>query len=426
MTEVPKLVPAIVYDRLQGALPQPVSGQSHPDADELTAFVELAISSPERDSVLQHLARCGDCRDVVALALPPVEIGHISIASETENDVVRTQARTAKSSRSWLSSFTFAVPTLRWAAMAAGVAVVASVFLMRPGILNHGTTPSANPPIASVTQPASSGQITTSPETSPQSAPPAVLAKAETPSPKLQASKKLDSQSAADAATHANPEVLMADNKIAPEAKDLARAMSDRAMNKSAPTSVNGALRARSDTQSIEKAKPASPGNEAEASVAADQPRKTESSFSDSPATDALSSAKSSVDLARTRSATFTIAGGILQRSLDNGQSWQNALHADHSLLCYASSDRDIWTGGEAGALFHSADDGVTWVRVQVSAGPQTLTSEISRIDLSGSDVSSNVDSGQRATVVVSTRHQEVWSSADGGTTWVKTTGDKN
>jgi hypothetical protein len=74
MAEVPK----IVYDRLRAARPVPdrplaepgAPEQSHPDADLLTAFAEQALSATERDGVLDHLALCGDCREVIALALP--------------------------------------------------------------------------------------------------------------------------------------------------------------------------------------------------------------------------------------------------------------------------------------------------------------------------------------------------------------------
>ena len=79
MTEVPK----IVYDRLRAALPE----QAHPDADLLAAFAEQAISATERDGVLQHLALCGDCREVVALALPAADI----VSPQTaDTDGVRT------------------------------------------------------------------------------------------------------------------------------------------------------------------------------------------------------------------------------------------------------------------------------------------------------------------------------------------------
>lgn len=43
----------------------------HPDADQISAFAEGALSAHERDRVLGHLALCPRCRAVVALALPP-------------------------------------------------------------------------------------------------------------------------------------------------------------------------------------------------------------------------------------------------------------------------------------------------------------------------------------------------------------------
>jgi hypothetical protein len=111
----------------------------------------------------------------------------------------------------------------------------------------------------------------------------------------------------------------------------------------------------------------------------------------------------------RTRNVTWTIAAGVLQRSLDSGQSWQDALHADHPLLCYASHDLDVWTGGQAGTLFHSSDGGLTWVEVQPSIKSQPLTSDITHIEVRAP-----------AEALVSTSNHEIWSSADGGKTWDK------
>lgn len=65
MTNVPK----IVRDRLQVVSPPP----AHPDADVLTAFSERSLTEHEQEVVLEHLARCGDCREIVALALPAQE-----------------------------------------------------------------------------------------------------------------------------------------------------------------------------------------------------------------------------------------------------------------------------------------------------------------------------------------------------------------
>ena len=127
---------------------------------------------------------------------------------------------------------------------------------------------------------------------------------------------------------------------------------------------------------------------------------------------------------------TWVITGGILQRSPDSGQSWQDALRADHPLLCYASHDEDVWAGGQAGTLFHSADGGVTWVQVQPSIKARQLTSDVTHIDVRG-NVRGNVpgnmrgdvhDGGVRGPVeiVLSTSNGEIWSSADGGKTWEK------
>lgn len=92
-------LPNIVRDRLKVVTPV-----SHPDADTLTAFSERLLPEAERTVVLQHLAQCGECREVVALALP-------------ESEAVQPVPGNAGSR--WL-----AWPTWRWAFVAVGIAVV--------------------------------------------------------------------------------------------------------------------------------------------------------------------------------------------------------------------------------------------------------------------------------------------------------------
>jgi hypothetical protein len=94
-------VPKVVLERLRSAAAEP-----HPDADLLTAFAERSLAGREREQVVEHLARCGDCRDVVALALPA--------QIELPMPVV--------SRANW-----FRWPVLRWAAVAAGVVLIASI-----------------------------------------------------------------------------------------------------------------------------------------------------------------------------------------------------------------------------------------------------------------------------------------------------------
>src|ERR1700739_2871538 len=91
-------VPNIVRDRLKTAV-----SLSHPDADMLTAFSERLLPEAERAVVLEHLAQCGDCREVVALALPETETFQPVLGSPGSR---------------WL-----AWPTLRWAFVAAGIAM---------------------------------------------------------------------------------------------------------------------------------------------------------------------------------------------------------------------------------------------------------------------------------------------------------------
>src|SRR5271169_2083219 len=88
MTEVPKIVPdRLRTAQLKRALAEPTGPQrAHPDADVLTAFAEQALSATERDGVLEHLACCGDCRELIALALAAADIVAAPIADEAEAD----------------------------------------------------------------------------------------------------------------------------------------------------------------------------------------------------------------------------------------------------------------------------------------------------------------------------------------------------
>src|SRR5690349_16556611 len=95
-------VPQSVIVRLKAGSPS----LQHPDADTLTAFAERSISSSQREVVLEHLAHCGECREVVALALPSTE---------------PTQVIVRPAPKAWLTW-----PVIRWGAVAAGALVVGS------------------------------------------------------------------------------------------------------------------------------------------------------------------------------------------------------------------------------------------------------------------------------------------------------------
>jgi len=79
----------------------------HPDAEVLSAFAENALPANERETVLQHLSTCSDCRDIVFLAVP--------LAGESQQVVSAPKTRP--------------VFALRWGTLAAGV-LIAAVFLV--------------------------------------------------------------------------------------------------------------------------------------------------------------------------------------------------------------------------------------------------------------------------------------------------------
>jgi hypothetical protein len=107
--------------------------------------------------------------------------------------------------------------------------------------------------------------------------------------------------------------------------------------------------------------------------------------------------------------AQWAIHGHDLQRSLDSGVAWKTFLHADRPLLCYAAGGNDIWAGGKAGDLFHSANGGLTWNRVHPSAQDHTLSDDVTHIDIYGP-----------AQIALFTGKNQSWSTTDGGKTWLK------
>jgi len=62
-------LPKIARERLA----QQQADSEHPAADVLGAFLEQGLNQGEREQVLAHLARCAECREVVALATPDIE-----------------------------------------------------------------------------------------------------------------------------------------------------------------------------------------------------------------------------------------------------------------------------------------------------------------------------------------------------------------
>ena len=91
----------------------------HPDADQLTAFVEHALPPHEREQTLAHLASCEHCRAIVALSLPPIEESPAPQPTPTR--------------RPWFASWHLAWPA------AAAFAVLAFIIHLRNTMPNQQT-----------------------------------------------------------------------------------------------------------------------------------------------------------------------------------------------------------------------------------------------------------------------------------------------
>lgn len=111
--------------------------QTHPDADQLTAFAEHALPPHEQQQTLAHLAACSDCRQIVFLAQQAVEAEAI-------------EPEPAKVRKPWFSGW-----NLVWPAMLAVAGIVAfSLYLRnfsRPAIPTDAVTMTQlerqNPPV---------------------------------------------------------------------------------------------------------------------------------------------------------------------------------------------------------------------------------------------------------------------------------------
>jgi hypothetical protein len=157
------------------------------------------------------------------------------------------------------------------------------------------------------------------------------------------------------------------------------------------------------------------------------------------PPVGSLSNARSLQTVASTP--TWTISEGKLQRSFDQGATWQDVnitsspnpggglelAIADRKVLkdslkqnkkeqraplvfrAVTANGPDVWAGGAGAALYHSFDAGAHWSRVVPSSSNGSLTGDILKLDFRDP---------QNGTIATSTG--EVWTTGDNGQTWQK------
>lgn len=507
-------LPKFVSERMKASVP-PIG---HPDPDLLTAFSERSLPAHERAVVMEHLARCGECRDVVALALPATE-------------AVTETARFAQ--HAW-----FRWPVLRWGALAAGVLIITTVGIQQyrerhqnlaafvagkpaaqDGRVQDGRVkdqmarndaPGAEPQPGLLQPSAAASQ----PETAPSKSEAAVAGSAPTPAEPVSSDVSARARSYRMGGALGGPVVkgvggIGAANQLSknqqinqletnsptkesfaflansvPSAPPGAARPSRSASGVAVPSasgSLEGSLGAgasplrdgqkqggqkqdegQAQNRLDRKPSQSQPGDKEQAytysegdrtlSKAKPVPEKVEvSAPAAAPALDAASSAAPLLAARNTATLqgpawSITATGG-LQRSVDNKKTWQDVnvtagpaavsrltteevavySHEKKSrenkdaqaaklqagaapvFRAVAASGLEVWAGGSAGALFHSADAGDHWTRIFPIAGSTPLTADITAIRFSDP---------QHGTVT--TAISEVWTTADAGASWEK------
>jgi hypothetical protein len=407
MDQLPKIV--------QHGLGRTEKPAVHPDPDLLTAFAEKSLNERERSHVLQHLAECTGCRDVLALAMP-----------ERESEALPSWEKS-----SWLSW-----PVMRWGALAACVVVVGAAITLH---YDRQTSPAAKSDAAPTAVLENNAPKQPGPELAAKIAPPPPLV----PHRDLagvagnfarQTEKKSLNSAVAPgriASSTGSARDASADQPAAPapvpttkpaEPEQLAKTRKDE-LDYSARTSnqtvtvEGGAVSPMEQKTAISelKAKDESNKNEfhkeaqtAGAVAGAMQDRKADSLSAVTQTVEVASSSAARRARGKAKSRWTISPEGSVQRSFDSGKNWQTIPVASGVVFrVLSANDSDIWAGGAAGALYHSYDGGGHWIQIKAAANGKFLTSDIVSLEFSDASHGS-----------LTTSDHEIWITADAGETW--------
>ncbi len=345
-------LPAIARLRLG----QASAAGAHLDSAQVAAFLEHALPNRQRILLLNHLATCSPCREVVALATPDPAM---AVAAQGA-----TRWHLSAATRWWRWA------PLRWAGAAAVAAVVAgAVWINR--IEEH---PVPLPSRASVV--AAPAQVTE-----------LANLRAEPSKPELAASAASKSASGGGS-THE-----IAARRAPPTSADPAAVQSTTSQP---PMGLASAAAGAAPVPG--KAEPTT-------TVASDTPVDRAAV----PLWTAGVSARAANSASTAQPAMWSISpSGALRKSTDRGQTWEIVpFEPGATARAIAVVGNDVWVGAIGGLLYHSADGGLQWTRALATAGGAKLASEIIVIQFADS---------QHGTV--ETTAGITWITADGGKSW--------
>ncbi len=410
-------LPKIMRDRLAATPPE-----DHPDPDLLGAFAERSLGERERAQVMEHLARCSDCREVVSLAAPALE-------------PTQTVAGVGTKSvwRSW--------QVLRWGALAACVVVVGAAVLLRRGE-EKGKIEGLASSVHEEYRPAVKSPAQEQP---PEAAADKLAALAElgkAPEPKREAAAVPKQATRRDQPAGAGFGRLTArSSQQAPTRSQPAAPPASQAVGAAVlPPLLNKSAGQEKQKDEVEFSSAAKPLNEvvtveAEAAPSAELDERLRDSKKDMPgkakagqvpAASAVGAFahQAGLDAAQREGDRKALilsrnqpvsrwalsSEGALQRSLDGGQTWERVPVADAAVFhALATVGPEVWVGGAAGLLCHSKDSGAHWIRITPVADGAALTGDITGISFD------DPPHGK-----LTTANGENWITTDGGQSWQK------
>jgi hypothetical protein len=357
----------------------------HLEANLLAAFVERTLSERERTEVLNHLAQCAECRELVALTLP---------AGREAAELKRSPGR-----RAW-----WAWPALRWGALAAALGAVAVLVVLRPHARRR------HEPASNVMRPA---MVASARKAAPPAAALPAPPRPRTTATKARAQSRESPRELAKLEKHTGAPVvqqiaLPAPSAEAKEQMTLMRTATPPVTVEAAPTKAESAEVTVGPDTGLVGGAPAPSAN-----LPASRLAKAMRAKSYPVGATGMAFRGAAASAVAQPAALWSISdNGKVQRSEDKGKTWAE-MHVDETVTFRVIQviGNEVWAGGTGGALYHSSDGGATWRRANLRSDGNSSTGTIVAIISLPRDL-------ERITIV--TASGELWTTEDGGQHWQK------
>jgi hypothetical protein len=378
---------------VSGRLSKVMADGPHADPNLLAALAENALPDADRKQLLQHLGGCADCREILYLAMP--------------DSAVAQKALSLRPNR--LSVFAW-----RWGAAAASVAIIAFLFvtgrhkMAAPDCEHQAMVAPAAPAPAQIVADNTSSELDRLPATQKEGRTEFRMEAKSVPVPKHMTAKP-KAELAFDSSGQVH--MLPPSTQNAPKDEE-AGAAGKAASNSPTATTRRAAEQTAQDlkrddrklTEAVEVSAGAVPVSEEKQTATELQLQKAAALPHAPQSFSGYQADTMSVVVPQWKLSTK----GAVQRSVDSGRTWQNITIAGQSVFRVVSAlGPQVWAGGNAGVLYHSADSGANWTRIEPAAFGQKFTADITHIQFADA-----------LNGTVSASNGEVWATSDGGRSW--------